>query len=114
MAYSEGVLIIQFWLPVVSCPLPVAGVSCPLSVVSCPLPVARCQLVDGSDGTTNVEGDNGPMTTDNGLKRNIPVFLRWILVSFGLKHLERVDQFRPREVRLNHFVDKASLGGNVG
>jgi len=38
------------------------------------------------------------------LERHVPMFLGWIGVAFVLKHLQRIDQYRPRLAWLDHGI----------
>src|SRR5262245_50068636 len=47
-------------------------------------------------------------------QRDIPVFLRGVLVALVLEVAQRGDQLAPRFVRTNHFVDEPSPRGDIG
>ena len=44
----------------------------------------------------------------------LPCLLRWVGVALGLQHVEQRAQARARVARLDHLVDVAALGGDVG
>ncbi len=42
------------------------------------------------------------------------MFFGWVRVAFVLQHLQRCNQLGTRVARLDHFVDVAASGGDVG
>src|SRR5256885_14014347 len=47
-------------------------------------------------------------------KRNIAMLLRWVLVALGVEHLQRSDQAAASVARLDHRINVAALGRNIG
>src|ERR1041385_6617983 len=47
-------------------------------------------------------------------QRYIPVLLRWVLVSFGVEHFERLNQPLAGLARQDDGVHVSALGGDVG
>jgi len=61
----------------------------------------------------DLTGRSDDATEVNQSQWNVPVFFWRILIAFGVEQFERADQFGTRHLRLDHFVDKATLGGDV-
>jgi hypothetical protein len=47
-------------------------------------------------------------------ERNVPMLLRWVGVALILEQREGADEFGSGLGRLDHFVDEAAFGGDVG
>src|SRR5689334_23040346 len=47
-------------------------------------------------------------------QRHVAVLLRRVGVALVLEHLQRIDQPRARGARLDHVVDVAAGGGDIG